>query len=131
MQTIQLLKVKYLPTQLDSNILYISEEYGVAGHLCACGCGNKVITPLGPTEWTFFESDGKATLEPSIGNWQLSCRSHYFIINGRIEWSYQWSDKQIKAGWKAEEKRRRKYFKSKQKTNIFRRFINWLWQGFL
>jgi hypothetical protein len=125
MQSIHLIKLKYLPAQLESGILYVSEEYGVAGHLCACGCGSKVITPLGTTEWHFHEVNGKATLKPSIGNWQLPCRSHYFIINGGIEWSYQWSDKQIQAAWQSEEKMRKKYFKAKDKTHsLIRRLLN-------
>jgi uncharacterized protein DUF6527 len=45
---ITLERVKYLPRELAPVILYVSEEFGVAGHLCACGCGNKVVTPLGP-----------------------------------------------------------------------------------
>jgi Family of unknown function (DUF6527) len=53
MNTITLERVKYMPRELSSGILYISDEYAVAGHLCACGCGNKVITPLGTAEWAF------------------------------------------------------------------------------
>ena len=49
MNTIKLERVQYMPKQLSPGILYVSEKYSVAGHLCACGCGNKVITPLGPT----------------------------------------------------------------------------------
>ncbi|HEY5462613.1 MAG TPA: DUF6527 family protein [Hanamia sp.] len=128
MRIIQLNKVKYLPNELEPGVLYVSEEYSVAGHLCACGCGSKVITPLGPTEWTFSESKGKATLDPSIGNWQLPCRSHYWIINSKIEWSYQWTDKQIKTGWKAEENKRKKYYKSRSKKQSFiTKIITWLY----
>ena len=74
--TIKLLHVEFLPKELELGILYVSREYGVAGHLCPCDCGSKIITPLGPTEWKFSESKGEATLYPSIGNWQLPCRSH-------------------------------------------------------
>ena len=57
-----------------SGVLYVSEKYAVAGHLCACGCGNKVITPLRPEEWSFTEHNGLPSLWPSIGNWQLERR---------------------------------------------------------
>jgi hypothetical protein len=77
-------RVKYLPRDLAPGTLYVSEEFSVAGHLCACGCGNKVITPLAPAEWIFAERAGRPTLHPSIGNWQLPCRSHYVIANGQI-----------------------------------------------
>lgn len=108
---ISLLEVTYLPKELESGILYVSKKYGVAGHLCPCGCGNKIITPLGTTEWHLTVRKGKPSLNPSLGNWQLPCKSHYWIINGEIEWSYQWDDDQIKSGWHAEEIRRKSYFK--------------------
>jgi hypothetical protein len=128
---IRLLRVSYLPKELESGILYVSKKYGVAGHLCPCGCGNKIITPIGSTEWHLIERKGKPTLYPSIGNWQLSCKSHYWIHNGEIEWSYEWSEEQINAGRKAEEMRRKLYFNnitSKRRkwsvfTNIFRYFL--------
>ncbi|QSE96506.1 DUF6527 family protein [Fulvivirga lutea] len=119
-----------MPSNLEPGILYLSNEYNVAGHLCACGCGNKVITPLGSTEWTYFEKEGKPSLKPSIGNWQLQCRSHYWIRNGNIFWSGQWTDEEIKEGWKNEELRRQQYFakrnRNQTKKSILRRIIDWL-----
>jgi hypothetical protein len=120
--TIALQRVKYLPRELSSGILYVSDEYAVAGHLCACGCGAKVITPLGPAEWIFLERNGRPTLRPSIGNWQLPCRSHYLITDGHIQWSYQWSDARIAAGRRAEEQRRRTYYASRDPKRGF-----WYW----
>lgn len=122
-------RVHYMPKEFVTDILYVSEEFDVAGHLCPCGCGNKIITPLGPTDWSFVEEDGKVTLDPSIGNWQIPCRSHYWITNGEIDWSYQWTDKQIKAGRRAEEKRSKAYYNKldrKRKKSAFSRFVNWL-----
>src|SRR5690242_16502265 len=110
MNTITLLHVQYMPRELSSGILYVSPEYSVAGHLCACGCGNKVITPLGPTEWTFSERNGRPTLRPSIGNWQLPCQSHYVITDSRIHWAGKWSAAQVAAGRRAEERRRQAYY---------------------
>ncbi|MBA3665828.1 MAG: hypothetical protein H0W61_16725 [Bacteroidetes bacterium] len=114
---IKLLHVKFLPKDLEPEILYVSQEYGVAGHLCPCGCGSKIITPLGRTEWSFSESKGEATLYPSIGNWQLPCRSHYWIRNGKIKKSYQWSDAQIKKGREREEAERNSHYNNLQKNN--------------
>lgn len=118
-KSLEIQHVTYIPEQLSPEILYISKEYNVAGHLCACGCGNKVIVPLGPTEWTFSERAGCPTLRPSIGNWQLPCRSHYFITNGNIVWVGSWSTEEINAGRYAEEKRREAYYSSKTKENSF------------
>ena len=120
MDKIELKRVQYMPMELSPGILYVSEEFNVAGHMCPCGCGNKIITPLTPTEWSFTIENDQPTLYPSIGNWQLPCRSHYWIVSGEIEWSYRWTEKQIKAGQIAEEKRRKSYFKRTNKRKKFR-----------
>lgn len=125
MNTLSLQRVKYIPRDLSPGILYVSNEYAVAGHLCACGCGEKVITPLGPAEWTFSERDGRPTLRPSIGNWQLPCRSHYVITDGRIQWAAQWSDAQVAVGRRAEQQRRQAYYASIDRE---RGFWHWLWK---
>ena len=31
--------------------------------------------------------NGTVSLRPSIGNWQLPCRSHYFIVRNRVVWA--------------------------------------------
>jgi len=128
MERIKLLKVHYLPKELEEGFLYVSKEFGVAGHLCPCGCRNKIITPLHPTEWSFKEVNNKATLFPSIGNWQLPCKSHYWITDGIIEWSYQWSNEQIIEGRQFEEEKRKSYYdklKSKdKKLSFIIRFFN-------
>jgi hypothetical protein len=116
--------VKYMPKDLCQGILYVSKEYAVAGHLCACGCGAKVITPLGPAEWAYSEPNERPTLYPSIGNWQMPCRSHYFITDGQIQWAGQWSDAQIAAGRSAEAQRRQAYYQSRDPQ---RGFWHWLW----
>jgi Family of unknown function (DUF6527) len=46
----------YMPKQLEPGILYVSEKYGTAAHHCAYGCGAKIRTPLGPTEWSVKEA---------------------------------------------------------------------------
>lgn len=126
MTGITLQRVKYLPRELAPGILYVSEEFAVAGHLCACGCGNKVITPLGPAEWTFTERNGQPTLHPSVGNWQLRCRSHYVIANGQIHWGDQWSDAQVTAGRRAEQQRRQAYYASRAPRTLWQRFWSWV-----
>lgn len=110
MKEIALECVTFLPKELVPGTLYVSEDYGVAGHLCACGCGNKVLTPLNPAAWTFSQRGGRPTLRPSIGNWQLPCRSHYVIADGTIRWAGKWSEAQIMAGRAAEKNRREAYY---------------------
>jgi len=43
----QIEHVHSMPKELSPGILYVSEEFRTAAHLCACGCGSKVRTPLG------------------------------------------------------------------------------------
>jgi len=114
---IKLVHVQFMPNELEPEILYVSKEYGVAGHLCPCGCNSKIITPLDPTEWKFIEKNNKPTLYPSIGNWQLPCRSHYWIQNGKIEWSYQWTEKEIEDGRRLEDEQRQAYYNKLPKKN--------------
>ncbi len=109
-EKLKLLYVEYLPKELEPEILYVSKEFGISGHLCPCGCGSKIITPLGQTEWIFSESKGKGTLYPSIGNWQLPCRSHYWIRRGKVKWSKPWSNKRITAAWNSEAEIRKLYY---------------------
>ena len=121
--------VEFIPKSLETGILYVSERFKVAAHMCPCGCGSKIVTPLGPSEWSFSEKNEKPTLSPSIGNWQIPCRSHYWIREGEIEWSYQWSEEKIEAGRKRDHAMSEAYFKQKeraQKRSIWRRFKNWL-----
>jgi hypothetical protein len=108
--------VHYMPKLLEAGILYVSEEFHTSAHLCACGCGQKVRTPLGPTEWTIKEDSRGPTLRPSVGNWQLPCKSHYLITNGSVQWSNQWTDKQIHAGRQKEHARRTAFYEA-QKPN--------------
>ena len=71
---------------LESGILYVSMKYAICGHLCACGCGEKVITPLSPKQWKIAYNGEDVTLYPSIGNYAFACQSHYFLTNGNIIW---------------------------------------------
>lgn len=107
---IEIQQVHFIPKELLPGILYVSKEFGIATHLCASGCGSKVVTPLGSTEWSLDVKNNKPTLYPSIGNWQLPCQSHYWIREGEIVWADKWTPEQIVAGRHAEEERRQAYY---------------------
>ena len=78
--------VDYMPSLIDEGVLYVSMLNHTAIHLCACGCGEKVVTPIAPNRW-FLTYDGETiSLNPSIGNWSFVCKSHYFIQNNRVLW---------------------------------------------
>ncbi len=110
LETITARHVEFMPKQLEPGILYISEEYGTAAHLCACGCGAKIRTPLAPTEWTVTDTPFGPSLWPSVGNWQQACQSHYVIKEGKIIWCGKWTPEQILAGRRAEESRREAFY---------------------
>jgi hypothetical protein len=133
MKKIRLQRVYYMPKELEPDVLYVSEEFGTAAHLCACGCGSKIRTPLSPTEWSLKETASGPTLHPSIGNWQQACKSHYLISNGQIVWANKWTPEQIATGRQAEESRRRAYYDAldSQRDGPLRKFWNWLkgWVG--
>jgi hypothetical protein len=77
--------VTSFPGQLEPGHLYVSAPFSTAAHLCACGCGREVITPLSPAQWV-LTFDGSVSIRPSIGNWALPCQSHYVIDHGTIRW---------------------------------------------
>ena len=121
-----------MPRMLEPGILYVAEEFGAAAHLCACGCGAKIRTPLGPTEWTLTETKQGPSLFPSVGNWQQACRSHYCIRRGRIVWAGEWSEEQVVAGRRREELRREGYFneRANKRGGIVQRLLRWLAEFF-
>jgi len=130
---IQLVRVHYVPKDLEPGLLYVAEEFGAAIHLCACGCGAKVSTPLGPTEWSLEETKQGPSLKPSIGNWQFPCRSHYWIDRGEIVWSGQWTAEQIEAGRQRDEARRRAHYDEldRQRAGFWRRLWRWIASWFV
>jgi hypothetical protein len=90
--------VEFIPKQLSDGVIYVSQRYRTATHRCCCGCGNEVVTPLGPADWTLQVKNYAVTLYPSIGNWSLPCRSHYFIRNGSIVWAASMTQQEIQRG---------------------------------
>jgi len=90
--------VDFVPEDLDPGVLYVSMRFSTVVHLCPCGCGNKVVTPLSPPEWHLLYDGETVSLMPSVGNWQFPCRSHYWIRQNRIKWARSWSDDEISAG---------------------------------
>ena len=77
--------VDSFPTPMEPATLYVSAKYSTAGHSCACGCGNEVVTKLSPAKWK-ITYDGHISLAPSVGAIALPCNSHYFITRGNVDW---------------------------------------------
>ncbi|MBW8016147.1 MAG: hypothetical protein FVQ82_08170 [Planctomycetes bacterium] len=128
MINIRLERVSYMPKELEPGVLYVSEEFGAVAHLCPCGCGSKIRTPLGSTEWSLKVTDKGPSLFPSIGNWQLPCKSHYWIKHGEIIWASSWTPEQVAAGRCNEEERRHAYYDvlDRKRYGIVRKLWSWI-----
>lgn len=90
---IQPIFCKFVPDNLEHGIVYISEEYKTSSHLCACGCGNIAVLPIGdPSKGEFWimtkRNENTVSFHPSIGNNHSACptKAHYFIVDNKIVW---------------------------------------------
>lgn len=131
--------VELAPPVLKDGVIYISMIYGSAVHKCCCGCGEKVVTPFGPTDWKLI-FDGSVSLDPSIGNWSFTCKSHYFIRHNKVLWASRWSQEQIDAGRSHDRYLKERYYgtspgetpqesgenvESTAKRSFWRKFLKW------
>jgi hypothetical protein len=121
--------VEFMPSELSEGTLYISMEYNTVKHKCCCGCGEDVVTPLNPTDWKLIYDGETISLSPSVGNWNLPCRSHYFIKHSKIQWCGSWSENQVKEGKEQDQLNKEKHFSSASKPNKQNIFNN-LWKKF-
>ncbi|MBR0695339.1 DUF6527 family protein [Bradyrhizobium lablabi] len=105
--------VETMPDNIETGVLYVSMEYATAAHRCCCGCGEEVITPFNPAQWQMSFNGDAVSLHPSVGNWNLRCRSHYFVREGRVIEAPSWTKKQIEAGQKRDKDARTQYLADK------------------
>lgn len=87
--------VDKIPDIIEDKVIYVSMKYETVIHKCACGCGKEVVTPLSPADWSLKFDGETISLEPSIGNWSLDCKSHYWVTNNKVKWSSKWSTDEI------------------------------------
>ena len=123
--------VEYIPEVLDEGVLYISKPYSTATHKCFCGCGSEVVTPLNPTGWKIWVNRNLVSLDPSIGNWSLACRSHYWIRRNKIVWAGDMTQQEIANGRVMDAAMRKAYFEDSNRDEISRNnFFSKTW-GFI
>lgn len=77
--------VDRIPTQVRESVVYHTQEFELAGMLCACGCGHR-ITLLVPDSHQVWDEGGYATIQPSVGVFDAPCKSHYVISAGDVQW---------------------------------------------
>ena len=104
--------VDFVPKRLDDGVLYVSIRFGTAVHRCACGCGEEVVTPLGPAEWKLTYDGRTVSLAPSIGNWNFPCRSHYWIDEGNVRWARGFPEAEVALVRQEARKRRDGYYET-------------------
>ncbi len=102
--------VDHVPEQLADGTLYVSIPFATAIHECCCGCGTEIVTPLSPTDWRLTFDGDSVSLDPSIGNWGLRCRSHYWIEKNRVRWAPTWSRDEIEEGRAADRAAKAAYY---------------------
>jgi hypothetical protein len=112
--------VRLIPEDLTPGTLYISVEYATASHLCCCGCGFEVVTPLSPTDWKLTFDGESVSLHPSIGNWAFACQSHYWINRNRIQWAGRMTPEEIAVGRELDRRAKREQFGEAQPTEAER-----------
>jgi hypothetical protein len=102
--------VEYIPSQLADGVLYVSVPYCTAVHKCACGCGNKVVTPISPADWQIVFDGEAVSLFPSVGNWGFPCKGHYWIRSNQVLRAKAWTPEQIARGRAQESRVHAEYF---------------------
>lgn len=102
--------VDFIPAALEEGVVYVSIPYATIVHRCCCGCGEEIVTPLTPTDWTLVFDGDSISLKPSIGNWGLPCRSHYWIIRNKVRWAKVWSETKIEKARDEDRHRKALYY---------------------
>ena len=80
-----------IPEVLEYGVLYVSEKFEIANHLCPCGCGNEVPIPISVKEhcdlnWEYRRNGDKVTFSPSLLNKHCPNKAHYFVRDNKIVW---------------------------------------------
>ena len=110
--------VEYIPKDLKDGTIYVSMTFATVAHRCCCGCGNEVITPLSPTDWKLTFDGETISLDPSVGNWNFDCQSHYWIRRNRVKWAPRWSREEINAGRHYDRLAKDKYFRGNSGQSV-------------
>ena len=137
--------VEHIPELLQPGILYVSLEYATAAHSCCCGCGEEVVTPFTPTDWKMTFDGETISLKPSVGNWNLACRSHYVIDRGQVIEADPWTDEQVEVERRRDKAAKARYYgattverspaaavpsmAARPKVCFWRRAVRWLSGG--
>lgn len=136
----KILKHKFvdnIPEIIEDKVLYVSIKYETVIHKCVCGCGSEIVTPLSPADWRLIFNGETISLEPSIGNWSLDCKSHYWITKNKVKWSSKWSNDEIEKVKTSDLEAKKEHFektnskeielksKGEEKKSLFKKIKSW------
>jgi len=110
------------PDEPEAGTFYYSEDFRSSLHLCACGCGSRVVLPIKPAGWSLDQAGDDFSLSPSVGNREFACRSHYLIKRGDIVWLPAMSDREVAVS----RARDAEHIRQVHYQPIWRRFVGWL-----
>ena len=99
------------PDAPEQGKFYHSEEFRTSLHLCACGCGQRVVLPIKPAGWTLRQGASGFSIAPSVGNREFECRSHYLIRDGRVDWLSAMSDAEVRISRSADQQHMREVYR--------------------
>jgi hypothetical protein len=88
MKTIKHQFTEFIPDDIEKDVLYISTKYKTTRHLCPCGCGGIVDTPLKPGRWKLIFDGDTISLHPSILFKACPNESHYWIKHNKVDFVY-------------------------------------------
>ena len=111
--------VEEMPSEIEDGVLYISIEYDVAKHKCACGCGAEIVTSLSPARYSLIYDGETVSLYPSIGNWTHKCQSHYFIRNNQVIWANRFDNYTIEQVLKRDDKDLKSHLNKQKSMKLF------------
>lgn len=97
MDALALVACDRFPDELEPGKFYLSVDFRSSAHLCACGCGSRVVLPIKPAGWKLTQTATSFSITPSVGNREFACRSHYLIEGGRIVWLSSMTDREVQA----------------------------------
>jgi hypothetical protein len=112
--------VEFLPGDVEEGVLYVSMPYAIAEHRCVCGCRERVLTPLSPTDWELCFDGKTVSLGPSIGNWNFPCQSHYWIRLNEVILAPRWTRERIEAGRERDRRQKEAYYEGEDDLAVDR-----------
>ena len=101
--------VEFIPAdgnELVPGVVYISMTHNTVVHRCPCGCGGLSEFTLDPIRFHIKYDGEYVSFEPSIGNSNLSCRSHYWIRENKVYWCTPMED------WQSAQARSRELYRA-------------------